>query len=341
MRTRLGSTDAAPILAALGLCESPWRSDHDVWRALRGAPQTAPSPAMLRGLACEPYLAARVAALLGETLTPVAPVTAPHGYEWLRISGDYRSGRRGYELKTSGHYAHQSWTGLPSYYEVQCVLEAWAFGFDDVLVPTLILPSWAGAAETATLTMTEAQREAAIRALAPVIVEAAEIQVYRVARDDDYAQAIVEHMERWWQRHVVEGVEPPVTATDAWAHFARVELRQRDPLRAAEPAEIALAERYVRAREAEKRAAEEKETIGAQLRAAIGTAAGIKTGHGYVVARAQSPRTNWKAAAQELAAMLGVRGVETADVLARHTTPSEGRTLAVEIDPAACGAEAA
>lgn len=324
----LGSTSAAPIL---GL--SPWMSAHDLWRRLRG--YDAPtSPAMIRGLACEPHLARRVAALAGVDLQPVEPVVHPHGVPYLRVSGDYCAGRTGYELKTSGYYAHERWTALPAYYEVQAVLEAWAFDWDEVIVPALVVPSAFGALEAMTIDMEPVDRDNAIWAMAPVIVHAAEIQVYRVERDDAYAEAIVRLMGAWWQRHIVEGVEPAVTATDAWRDYARVHLPEREPLRPAEVDEIALAERYDEARRRESEAREAKEAIGAELRRAIGTAAGIKTGHGYAVARAQSPRTDWKAAATELRTMLALRGVGTDDVIARHTKPAEGRTLDVKIKAA-------
>ena len=64
-RRHLGSTDAAVILG-----RSPFRAPHDLWRALRGAPERDAAPAMLRGLACEPHLAARVSRLVGAQLEP-------------------------------------------------------------------------------------------------------------------------------------------------------------------------------------------------------------------------------------------------------------------------------
>lgn len=336
MRHLLGSTDAAVVLG-----RSPWRSAHDLWRALRGAPESEPSPAMLRGLACEPHLARRVAGLVGAELTPVPPVLHPHGVRFMRVSADYRVGRTGYELKTSGFHAHASWAGLPDYYEAQCVIEAWAHDMDDVIVPTLVLPAWVGAAETATLTMTPAERAAAIAALAPVIVAASEIQIYRVERDDAYADALVRLMGAWWQRHIVGGEEPALVATDEWHDYARVAFVEREPLRPATEAEAALMLEYDAARARAKAAAAAQKAIGERVRKAIGPAAGMKADFGWAVARSGKPRTDWKAAAAELGSMLGLRGVDPKPVLAKHTAPAEGRTLDVEIKAAMRGEEAA
>ena len=334
-RRHLGSTDAAVILG-----RSPWRSAHDLWRALRGAPEREAGPAMLRGLACEPFLAARVSRLVGAQLEPVPPVLQPHGRRFMRVSGDYRVGRIGYELKTSGFYAHDRWAGLPEYYEIQCVIEAWAHDMAEVVVPTLVLPSWVGAAETATLTMTPEARLAAINALAPVIVEASEIQVYRVERDDDYAEAIVRIMGAWWHRYIVEGEEPTVTATDEWRDYARTELVQREPLRDATDDEAALMLAYDEARAAATEATRRQADIGERIRRAIGTAEGMKArGLGHAVARPQKARTDWRAVATELGNMLALRGADPRETIERFTTPGEGRTLDVRIKAARSGEE--
>jgi hypothetical protein len=342
-RTKLGATSAAPILAATydangrPLGSSPFSSDHDLWRSLQGF-GGATAPAMVRGLACEDPLARRISGLAGADLQRVEPVSI---HDWLRISGDYRVGRTGYELKTSGFFAHERWDGLPDYYHAQAVLEAWAFGFDEVIVPALIIPSAFGALESMTIDMAPADRDRAIWAMAPVIVHAAEIQVYRVERDDEYAEAIVRIMGAWWQRHVIGGEPPAVTATDAWRDYARVHLPEREPLRVAETHEIALAEAYVRARDAESEARRVKEDLGAKLRAAIGTARGIKTGHGYAIAKPTSAKTSWEAAAIELSNMLQLRGVATAEVFAKHTKSTEGRSLDVKIAALSAGEKAA
>lgn len=326
-RALLGSTSAAPIL---GL--SPWTSAHDLWRSLRGEPEAPPSPAMLRGLACEPHLARRLSALLGVELERVPTVYAPGGYSCLRVSGDYRSGRTGFELKTSGFYAHETWESLPDYYTVQCVLEAWAHEFDEVIVPAMVVPAAFGAVEALIGALPAEGQRAAVEALAPVMVEAAEIQIYRVAADTAYAEAIARQMAEWWAVHIEGDAEPEVRATNAFAHYARVQLVEREPLREATAEEIALAEAYDAARAVASDAKATQDELGARLKAAIGTAAGLKLGGGYAVARPQGPRTDWRAVAGDLSTLLALRGDSPREVIARHTRAAEGRTLGVKIE---------
>lgn len=326
-RVLLGATSAAPILGI-----SPWTSAHDLWRSLRGEPEALPSPAMLRGLACEPHLARRISALLGVDLLPVSPVYGPGGYACLRISGDYRSERTGFEMKTSGFYAHETWESLPDYYVVQCVLEAWAHGLEEVIVPALVVPRAFGELEALIGALDRTAQRAAIEALAPVMVAAADVQIYRVGADDQYAEAIARTMAAWWERHVEGGEEPEVRATDAWAHYARTQLVEREPLREATGAEIALVEAYDEARRVASEAKAHQDELGARLKAAIGTAAGFKTGSGYAAARPQGPRTDWRAVAGDLAMLVSLRGGSPREIIDRHTRPAEGRTLSVKIE---------
>ena len=121
-------------------------------------------------------------------------------------------------------------------------------------------------------------------------------------------------------------------ATDAFAHYARVQLVEREPLREATAEEIALAEAYDEARAVASEAKARQDELGARLKAAIGTAAGVKLGNGYAVARPQGPRTDWRAVAGDLSTLLALRGDSPREVIARHTRAAEGRTLGVKIE---------
>jgi hypothetical protein len=328
-RTHLGSTSAAPILGI-----SPFGSEHDLWRSLRGLSESRVAPQMLRGLACEPLLAARVAALIGQEIEPVEPIMHPYGHEFMRVSGDYRvrGARRLLELKTAGHFAFASWGGkLAEYYRVQAVIEAWAFDADTVTVPVLVVPESMTAVEALLAGMPVDQMRTAIDALAPLMVEHGEIAIFHVDADPEFARAIVAHMGAWWRRHIVDGEEPRVTASDDFAEYARAAFVEREPLRPATEKEAALLSEYDAARAAVSVAKKRQDNIAAELRAAIGTAAGIKApGLGYAVARPTSAKTDWKALAVERGNRLQLLGQHTDDT-EKHTSPGESRTLSVTL----------
>jgi len=225
---------------------------------------------MLRGLACERYLAVRVAALLGEQLDPVEPVTHPHGVQCMGVSGDLRvRGGPLIEMKTSAFFAHLRWDGLPENYKIQAVIEAWAFGAPSVIVPVLVVPSALVEVESMLASVPEAEARAVLDALAPVTVAQGELHIYHVAADPDYAEAIVALCCAWWQRHIVDGEEPPATERE----IVETDSREKKPKKA---------------------------------------------------------RVDWKSAATEMSTMLGLRGVDATEIIAKFTRPAEDRTKEAE-----------
>jgi hypothetical protein len=120
-------------------------------------------------------------------------------------------------------------------------------------------------------------------AIGRMILAASEIRHYRVTRDRELGAALEAQLGAWWQRHVIEGEEPPMTSTDATeAWLVRRSSRTLAPIRPATADEVALVSQWEGASAAAKAADKTKDDLGARLKGAIGEAQGIQIDRGRV-----------------------------------------------------------
>lgn len=103
-----------------------------------------------------------------------------------------------------------------------------------------------------------------------------DLRVYTVRKDAEIEAALLEAGELFWKRHIVEGIEPEIGATETAARY----LRERFPrptanLREATPEELEMALEYRDADEVYKLAEKKRDTLKMQLAERIGDAEGI------------------------------------------------------------------
>lgn len=157
-----------------------------------------------------------------------------------------------------------------------------------------------------------------------------EYRMYRVEKDAEFEQHIVELLAKWHRDHVVADKQPPPTALDL--DFMKKKYPYRDGRKKdlmPPTAELeALAKQYGELSEILKGAEESRDDIKAKLCELLGDAYGTK-GDGWSVVwsdRKGSEKTNWEHLARELGA--------TPDLIQKHTTQTEGtRSLRVTVKP--------
>lgn len=330
----IGSTDCAAIL---GL--SRWKTAFDVWQRIKHGVEQPLAPQLVRGLELERPVAQRFAAISGMDLAPLAPVEHPHGRRWQRCSFDFEAVATGeiVECKTANEWAFGAdWGpepgGVPLDYQIQVQTQLEVTGRAAAWVPVLIVPGWLGEIEDALVGHPEPVITSAIRSLVPVFIASGEVRVYRIERDPEMGAAIAAACETWWRRFI-EGHETPVPgASDTLAAWLRERHpRERAPLRDASSKEAQLLLEYERQRAEAKAAEERRDEIAAQLRVAIGDAAGIKADVGVATYKAEAPRMDWKAACSEMRALLGLHGVNTQEIIDKHRASEGARKLTIKL----------
>ena len=127
-----------------------------------------------------------------------------------------------------------------------------------------------------------------------------DLRIYTVPRDKEIGAFLVDQGERWWKRHIIEGVQPEIGASEGARRF----LRERFPrnvknLRQATAEEITLIRAYSWASKTLKIAEEDHETAGNMLKLAIGDADGLTFDGGTITWRKDkdSIGTDWYAVA--------------------------------------------
>jgi putative phage-type endonuclease len=245
-RSGVGGSD---VLSLLGF--SQYRSPWEVWREKTGQSPidtASPSAAADLGNALEPWLIEQAEGLIGVPAYRTVTRTYGHAdHPWRRCSPDgVTADGRLVEAKTaglaSGFGTPAGWAdgGVPLGYEFQV---RWGLHVMD-----------APAAE--------------------VIALVAGLGLVRrtVERDMRVESKMVAQVAAWWERHIVEGVEPNLSGADASIiaelyprpERASVDLDDTDALKHWEV--------YLAAREQETEAKALKEAAGAELKALIGDA---------------------------------------------------------------------
>ena len=102
------------------------------------------------------------------------------------------------------------------------------------------------------------------------------LRVYQAERDDGIIADVMTYCDEWWQKHIVEGVQPAVDGSDSYTSFLARTKQTSDLIVDAGPAELEWIARLREAR-ATKQAAEAVESEAANhLKTAIGEHGGIQ-----------------------------------------------------------------
>lgn len=308
-RSGLGGSDAA---AVLGL--SKWTSSYGLWLDKTGqADDTDQSTlAQRRGTFLEPFILAEAVAADPDLQIDRAPYMLrhpEHRHLFANIDGaavhNKRWGRGGAEAKNVNPHMVKDWAdGPPPYYEVQ------VFHYMAVLGWTW----WVVVADCG----------------------GDDLRVHYIERDEDTIGALVAAETEWWQRHIIEGVEPTADGSKATTEaLALIEARAGTSL-VLDPDELPEVEDLLRQIAHDKAVAEDvktsTDTAKNRLRQLMGEATELVDTEGNKLAtwRPQKDKTTteWSAAARAAAFALGVPLDELA---APHTTTSPGpRVLRVD-----------
>lgn len=287
-RSGCGGSD---VLALLGF--SRYRSEWEVWREKTGASAIdteSPSDAAALGNALEPWLIDQASAVLEAPVVRTAARTYAHPeHPWRRCSPDgVTADGRLVEAKTaglaSGFGTPPGWAdnGLPLGYEFQV---RWGLHVMD-----------APAAE--------------------VVALVAGLGLIRrtVERDLAVEAKMVAQVSAWWQRHVLEGVEPALGGADA-ALIAELYPRvERESVDLDDTDALEHWEVYLAAHEAEKAAAARKQAAGSELKALIGDAGEGRVEGNVIATWGESKgRVNYTRLLAHLAPELEAAGIEPPD----------------------------
>lgn len=294
----LGATDCA---AVLGLSE--FKTPLQVWTEKRGLVEPPKqNEAMYWGLALEPLVAERYAKETGRVLWHPEQVYHHPKHDFIACTPDrlVEGEPRGVECKTTSAWNRDKWgrpgtDEIPAGYVVQCL----------VCMACTGLRVWD----------------------VPVLIGGNEWRCYTVAWDAVLWAEMEARLVAWWQRHMVEGVEPPAVAADnGW-------LASRYPdadgtLAPATDEVWQFATNRKLAVDALKQAEAAKDTAEAMLKALIGSGDGFVGADGdwRVTWRNNRPttETDWEEVARELAQLSPEALTMLPEVVKHHTTTKPG-----------------
>ena len=298
-RKGIGGTDAAAILGV-----SKWMTPHDVWLAKLGRLSPKPdSEAMWWGRALEDTIALRYSQRTGrQTWKPDKFLQHPRhscliGSPDRLIVGD----RRGLEIKMANAFIARSEFGdagtdeIPQGYLVQCLhyLSLTDFDFWDVAA----------------------------------LLGGSDFRIYIVEHDRALTASISDRLAGWWQRHIVEGVEPEIGDSEATRQWLRESFPQdMAPPLIADATATGWAERLRNARALLAGLEAEEAVAMNNLKALIGEAEGMK-GDGWSatwkLARGAT-KVDWEGLARHLNTFAGMSDAEFAKMIAEHSTQQPG-----------------
>lgn len=103
-----------------------------------------------------------------------------------------------------------------------------------------------------------------------------DLRVYTVRKDPEIESALLASGERFWSRHIVDGIEPEIGGTDTAARYLRERFpRPTQNLREATPEELEMALQYRDADDVYRLAEKKRDDLKARLSERIGDAEGI------------------------------------------------------------------
>jgi putative phage-type endonuclease len=283
----IGSSDIAALVSA-----DPYRGPLDVWLDKTGRDRAGIETRPMRlGRALEPIILAEFIEETGREARLDGVLAVHPTVQIARATPDSRlvAEPAGVELKApgfrqAGHWG-RSWSNeYPEQYVAQC---AWQMAVLD-------LDEWYLAA----------------------LLGGQDFRVYRIHRDRELEEGLLEAAQRFWKDHVLADVAPPLDASDA----ARRYVESRFPTsvrsaRVATPEEEVLIHELADARARERAAEADFERIGTLLRESIGEAEAVELkGLAKIGWKSQRGRTttDWKS----IAATFN----PPAELITQHTT---------------------
>ncbi len=152
----------------------------------------------------------------------------------------------------------------------------------------------------------------------PVLVGgyAFEFRLYKVERDEAFAGAMIEALEKWHRDHIVTERPPPVTAGDGeW--LAKRFPKATAGMMADTPELAEWVAKKIEAADRKKAAEADEDLAKNKLRELLGNHEGVKASWGTLYHRVEAGKPAWKRIAEELGA--------TTALIAQHT--SEGQRV--------------
>jgi putative phage-type endonuclease len=296
-RTGIGGTDASAIL---GL--NPYRTPLQVWAEKRGlVAEREQTDAMYWGAALEPVIARRYMQETGAQLYHPENVFHHAEHDVLLGTPDYMvagAALKGLEIKTAGAHTAHRWgrpgtDEVPSEYVIQCVHYMAVTGAHE----------WDLA----------------------VLIGGQDFRIYTLHWDGDLWAEIEPQLIAWWQRHMVEGVEPEAVAADNEFMARRFPKNTGDMLPVTDELYALVRERKLATLD-ENDAQERRAAAEAKLKQAIGERDGID-GEDFRLtwkANRDTIKTDWEAAFTELRRISGEANAAAPQVVADYTSTKPG-----------------
>lgn len=274
-RTGIGGSDIGAILGF-----SPWATPYSVWLDKKGLSEPKPeTPEMKMGHRLEPVIADMYSEVTGNTLI-TAGLTVHPNFSFILGTPDRlvaNGGNTGLEIKTANPFRAAKEWGEP--------------GTDEIPQNYLLQCVWYQA-----ITNRDVWDVA-------VLIGGSDFRIYKIHRDRDLENALIERADDWWTQYIIGNEEPPIDGSNA----ARDYITRRFP-RNVEPLKIATADvndilATLAATRKEVAAAEEKKAIlENQVELFIGDAAGVESDAFRATWKnsKDSEKTDWEAMARAL-----------------------------------------
>ena len=287
-RKGVGGSDVAGIL---GL--SPWSTPYDVWHS-KVADRTGdtPSEPMRWGTILEPVVLDEYDRVHGTTVERGLPIAVHPDHEWVIGSVDAidRTNNRIVEAKTVGQFTAHQWDNdtIPPHYRLQA---HWYMGVTGIGHTTIA-----------------------------ALFSGSDYREFELSADPHLFAELVEHVGAWWEKHVVGGVAPEVSAKDLplLAEFHA----GMDDIAVLDPGVRDLVDGLVDAKARAKEAKAEADEYQARLVAALaGSDAGLIRGE-------QAPAFTYRASVRRGIDAKRFRA-EHPDLAAEYATETTVRTLRV------------
>ncbi|KPI33376.1 YqaJ recombinase family protein [Actinobacteria bacterium OV450] len=260
-RLGIGGADVAGILGLGG----KWTSPRHVFEEKHGRSTFKGNEAAEIGTEIEPFLAHLFTKRTG-IRTAEAPGTLVHvDHDWMRVNVDRLTfGRLGpasgvLELKSRSEYQADQWEdgAVPDAPAIQCHWGMAVGGWDHGFVAALVGGN--------------------------------KFRWVRLERDEEMIEYLVDYCGRWFQQHVVEGIEPPADGLEATSDL----LAKLWSVKAETIAEIGVDKaKELRARHAEIKAREK--AVAEELRL-VETEMKLLTGENEIAKSGGKPAWTWKA----------------------------------------------
>lgn len=222
---RIGSSDVAAIMKK-STKRSPW---HVYERLVHGIDHddTSDDVSAMRGVRLEPHVLRRYMRQTGTSIRPTPAFTLYDREDWATATPDALGDGLIVEAKTDR--IRDRW-GEPT------TIERWERAAGAIVRPDYYLQV---AHQLFVLDLPAADLAVLLPGDDPFLPE---LRVYRILRDRELEERMVDHLRAWWRKHVVEKEPPPFDGSlPAGAWLTR---RERFGARAATPAEAALAHHY-------------------------------------------------------------------------------------------------